>query len=91
MVGDDLENKEDEDLDKYGKGSVVPPKPEEKVPVLKTVVQKVTGIEGEASVVVTVQHGDKTHSSGALVPQKGMVQVDLACEWVHQEGKGISI
>lgn len=91
VVGDDLDNKEDEELDKYGKGSVVPPKPEEVLPVLKAVLQKVTGVEGDAPVVVSVTHGDKTHSSGALVPQEGVVKADLAVEWTYQEGKSFLV
>lgn len=82
-MGDDLDNKEDEDLDKYGKGSVVPPKPEEKIPLLKTVIQKVTGLDGDAPVTILVKHGEKTHSSGVVLPQEGIVMADLACEWTH--------
>lgn len=50
-----------------------------------------SGITGDAPVVVSAKYNDKTHSSGALVSQEGIVTANLNCDWTHQEGKTVEI
>lgn len=55
--------------------------------MLKIEIQKVTGIEGDKPVVISVRYNEKTHSSGALVAQEGIVSANLVCQWNLEEDR----